>query len=282
MRHSSQGLRIALLAGASFVALAAAAPSAGAADLSKAPPLLVLKERWSWWIEGGAFNAGSGNSDDFSLGPRETNIRPQWGWEGAVGFDWSPQGWGPYHLSGQFRYGSAQKTKTFAGSTTIVVPPPAGTTLIFLASNNEKIRDDHWLVDFAVGRDFGLGNFGNGIAQWKFGVRVADLRTRLTASGPFASTPAIPIQNFSAQQDATFVGAGPRLGVEGSTQLGAGFAYEWLAGAAVLVGERHTSQLQTAPIFIGAGTITVTSGQAISETAAVFNVDGQAGLSYSF
>jgi len=52
-------------------------------------------------------------------------------------------------------------------------------------SNNEKIRDDHWLVDFAVGRDFGLGNSN---AQWKIGLRVADLRARLTASGTVATT----------------------------------------------------------------------------------------------
>jgi len=48
MRHS-HGLRIALLAGGSVVALAAAAPSAGAADMNKpmpmkAPPAPVAKK----------------------------------------------------------------------------------------------------------------------------------------------------------------------------------------------------------------------------------------------
>jgi hypothetical protein len=172
MRHSSHGLRIALLAGASVVALAAGAPSAGAADmnkpnLTKAPPAAVVKERFTWWIEGGAFNP---SGDSFSLGAALSNIRPQWGGEGAAGFDWQP-GWGPWHLSGQFRYGSAQKTKSFSGSTTLV--GPAGGTTVFLASNNDKIRDDHWLVDFAVGRDLGLGDAN---AQWKLGLRVADLR----------------------------------------------------------------------------------------------------------
>jgi len=88
MHHSSHGLRIALLAGASVVALVAAAPGAGAADLSKPtltkapPPAPAPRERWAWWIEGGAFNP---SGDAFSLGARVSNIRPKWGWEAAAG-----------------------------------------------------------------------------------------------------------------------------------------------------------------------------------------------------
>jgi hypothetical protein len=187
-----------------------------------------------------------------------------------------PQGWGPWHLSGQFRYGTAQKTKAFNGSTTLIVP--AGTTLIATTSNNEKIRDDHWLVDFAVGRDFGLGN---GNAQWKLGLRVADLRAKLTASGSVSTTP-IASGPFNTQQVATFVGVGPRLGVDGSTQLGGGWSLDWLGGVAVLFGERQTTQTSF-PTPIGGGVFApITSGQATSNTTAVFNVDGQAGLSYWF
>jgi Legionella pneumophila major outer membrane protein precursor len=279
MRHSNHGLRIALLAGASVVALAAVAPSAGAADMNKtmpmkAPPAPAPKETWSWWIEGGAMNVAG---DAFSIGPVISNIKPKWGWEGAAGFDWVPQGWGPWHLSGQFRYGTAQRTQAFHGSTTLIVP--TGTTLIAIASNNEKIRDDHWLVDFAVGRDLGLGNGSN--AQWKLGLRVADLRAKLTASGSVATTPG-GTGVFSTVQKATFVGAGPRLGVDGSTPLGGGWSIDWLGGVAVLFGERQTTQT-TFPTPVGAGVfLPITSASAISDTTAVFNVDGQAGLSYWF
>ena len=279
MRHSNHGLRLALLAGASGVALAAAAPSAGAADMNKpmpmkAPPAPAPKETWSWWIEGGAINA-AGNA--FSIGPVISNIKPKWGWEGAAGFDWVPQGWGPWHLSGQFRYGTAQRTQAFHGSTTLIVP--TGTTLIAIASNNEKIRDDHWLVDFAVGRDLGLGNGSN--AQWKIGLRVADLRAKLTASGSVATTPG-GTGVFNTVQKATFVGAGPRLGVDGSTPLGGGWSIDWLGGVAVLFGERQTTQT-TFPTPAGGGVfLPITSASAISDTTAVFNVDGQAGLSYWF
>ena len=278
MRHS-HGLRIALLAGASVVALAAAAPSAGAADMNKpmpmkAPPAPVAKNTWTWWIEGGAFNTAG---DAFSIGPVISNIKPKWGWEGAAGFDWLP-GWGPWHLIGQFRYGTAQRTQSFHGSTTLIVP--TGTTLVAIASNNEKIRDDHWLVDFAVGRDLGLGNGSN--AQWKLGLRVADLRAKLTANGSVSTTPIAAAGPFNTQQTATFVGAGPRLGVDGSTQLGGGWSLDWLGGVAVLFGERQTTQT-TFPTPIGLGVFApITSGQATSNTTAVFNVDGQAGLSYWF
>jgi hypothetical protein len=211
-----------------------------------------------------------------------SSIKPKWGWEGAAGFDWQP-GWGPWHLSGQFRYGSAQKSQgfnTLGHFSTIVIP--SGTTFVGTLTNNEKIRDDHWLVDFAVGRDFGLGNAN---AQWKLGLRVVDLRARLTASGvanTTGGTPAVVFNPFTTQQDATFVGAGPRLGVDGSTPLGGGWSIDWLGGVAVLVGERHTSQTTLTTIPTPAGPAALLTGQATEQTAAVFNVDGQAGLSYWF
>jgi hypothetical protein len=282
MRQTSHGFRAALLAGASVVALSVAAPNAGAADMAmKAAPVpaQVVKESWTWWLEGGAMDPGSGS---FNFGPAVSGIKPKWGGEGAIGFDWMP-GWGPWHVSGQFRYGSAQRTQGFKafppGSPSTTIINPNGATHIAVVSNNERIRDDHWLVDFAIGRDFGLGNAN---AQWKLGLRAVDLRARLTASGT-ANTAGTGVPNsnfpFSVQQDATFVGAGPRFGVEGSTPLSAGWSIDWLAGAAVLVGERHTSQVQvTNPTALGGATLL--TGQAIEQTTAVFNVDAQAGLSY--
>jgi Legionella pneumophila major outer membrane protein precursor len=68
------------------------------------------------------------------------------------------------------------------------------------------------------------------------------------------------------------------LGVEGSTPLGGGWSIDWLAGAAVLVGERNTTQLQTAKVAAG----TSITAQISNDSTAIFNVDGQAGLSYWF
>ena len=134
------------------------------------------------------------------------------------------------------------------------------------------------MVDFAIGRDFGLGNAN---AQWKLRLRVVDLRARLTAGG-ITNTTGASVNNiaFNTQQNATFVGAGPRLGVEGSNPLTAGWSFDWLVGAAVLVGERHTSQTTLAAFPVALGGNVLLTGQATERTAAVFNVDAQAGLSY--
>ena len=142
MRHNSHRLRITLLAGASVVALAAAAPNADAADMAKPaikkapPPAAIVKERWTWWIEGGAFNS-AGDDVNFA-GP--LRLKPKWGGEGAAGFDWKPATFQAWHLSGQFRYGAATKNPRFPVTAAGTV---GGTTFAGTPTNNEKIRDDH-------------------------------------------------------------------------------------------------------------------------------------------
>jgi hypothetical protein len=105
MQPSRRGFRVALLAGVSVVALAAASPDASAADMAS-PPLLKKapappppQSTWSWWVEGGAFNTGGG-SVGFPA------FKPNWGGEGAIGFDWQAQPL--WHVIGQFRYGTAR------------------------------------------------------------------------------------------------------------------------------------------------------------------------------
>jgi hypothetical protein len=119
-------------------------------------------------------------------------MKPNWGGEGAVGFDWR---FAPvWHFSGQFRYGSATRSRNFA---THIAGTVGTSPFSVTAVGNENLRDDHWLVDFAVGRDFGLGNSN---AQWTFGFRIADLRSKLsvnanisgTANGSATVTPRFP------------------------------------------------------------------------------------------
>ncbi|HTE77018.1 MAG TPA: Lpg1974 family pore-forming outer membrane protein [Xanthobacteraceae bacterium] len=278
MRHSSRGLRLTLLAGASVVALAAAAPNAVAADLSKPnltkapPPAPVAKDTWTWWIEGGAFNTAG---DDFNKGVPGVGIKPKWGPEGAVGFDWRP--FSPMHVVGQFRYGSATRSKP------LNFTAASGGGTVVTTTGSQNLREDHWLVDFGIGRDFGLGNSH---AMWTLGVRVADLRAKLTANGSFHATTFTPTVGgvgttktvftgaFSALEKSTFVGAGPRFGVQGDIPLGGQWSIDWLAGAAVLFGERSLQLTATA------GGITAAANS--SDSPAVFNVDAQAGLSYWF
>jgi hypothetical protein len=87
-------------------------------------------------------------------------------------------------------------------------------------NGNQKLREDHWLIDFGVGRDFVLGSN----AIWTLGVRVADLRSKLNINaqtvGISASGSTVTHGNLTAQEKSTFVGAGPRFGVQGDTPLG--------------------------------------------------------------
>jgi hypothetical protein len=117
---------------------------------------------------------------------------------------------------------------------------PGGTTVS--VNGTQNLREDHWLVDFGVGRDFGLGN---GNAMWTLGVGVADLRSKLTSNA-----------NFTAK---TF------------TAISHG-----LAGAAVLFGERS---LQVTATTTAAG-VTLPIAGTDSGSAAIFNADAEAGLSY--
>ncbi len=162
--------------------VSAADLSAPPAVVRKAPPA-IAKDTWSWWIEGGAFTTGGIGSGGAPFGVQGLGIKPNWGGEGAIGFDWQGTAFAPWHLSAQFRYGTAQKSRklntAFSGTTTTNGIGFTGT-----ATANETLREDHWLVDFNVGRDFGLGNGSN--AQWTLGVRVADLRSELNINGNFA------------------------------------------------------------------------------------------------
>jgi hypothetical protein len=223
--------------------------------LKKAPPPLPpTRSTWSWWLEGGAFNTGGGAVGQFP------SIKPNWGGEGAVGFDWQAEP--TWHVNGQFRYGSATKsspTKSVfqSGSTTIT------------NTGTQHLRENHWLVDFGIGRDFDLGSN----AMWTLGVRVVDLRSKLNTSGNFVSATTsgsiVGAGAFSTQQKSTFVGAGPRFGVQGGVPLGGSLSFDWLAGAAVLFGERNVQLISSQA-----------SVSDVSDSAAVFNADAEAGLSY--
>jgi hypothetical protein len=201
-------------------------------------------------------------------------FKPQWGPEGAIGFDWRP--FAPMHVVGQFRYGSASRSKP------LNFTAASGGGTVVTTTGSQSLREDHWLIDFGIGRDFRLGNTH---AMWTLGIRVADLRAKLTSNGSFhattftatgggASVLTVFTGAFSAVEKSTFVGAGPRFGVQGDIPLGGPWSIDWLAGAAVLFGERSLQITATA------GGVPFASNA--SDSPAVFNVDAQAGLSYWF
>jgi hypothetical protein len=118
--------------------------------------------------------------------------------------------------------------------------------------------------------------------MWTLGVRVVDLCAKLTANGNFVTTGATGTTGtFNTVQRSTFVGAGPRFGVQGDIPLGGQWSIDWLAGVAVLFGERSLTQ-NTTVAFVSSTPPVVSASAGSSDTAAVLNVDAQAGLSYWF
>ena len=247
-------LRIALFAGVSSIALAAASSAVSAADLPvKAPvvaPAPAPRDLWTWWIEGGAFDTAD---PYFGLSAPFNGITPRWGWEGAIGFDYRMGAFSPYHLSGQFRYGAAKRssafsrTESFFGGTSTPFSRTAS-PIVGTANGSADVKEHHWLVDFAVGREFALGS---GMTQVKVGVRVAELYSKVTANefffgsfGPGATTVS---GNLAFSNRSRFLGVGPRLGIDGSLPFAGSWSLDYLGGVAVLFGTRKFDSTTTNP-----------------------------------
>ncbi len=102
-------------------------------------------------------------------------------------------------------------------------------------------REEHTKVDFQVGKDFGLGMFGNnsGTSIFSVGIRYAQFNARTnidfyTSTKYFATTGA-------ARLTRSFVGVGPMISWEASAPISDdGFAIDWGAEVAVLFGRQKT------------------------------------------
>jgi hypothetical protein len=268
MRSFAKGtsLRAALLVSASVMSLAVASPEVWAADMPtkatyKAPPIEPLPQ-WTFFLEGAGFSTGGDPIFGVSA------LRPGFGWEGAVGVDYRFAA-SPWHVSAQFRYGKAgSKSATASGYGCF--SGYCGT--VFGTANH---KEDHWVADFAVGHDLGVGT---GQAQVKLGLRVAELNATTNLAGTlyFPSSggdtvTAAGTLNFHSR----FVGVGPRAGIEGSLPLSGAWGIDYMGGIAYLFGERSLD-------VSGAATGVGSFASNISDHQGVFNADASAGLYYAF
>lgn len=277
MTIRSLSCRTLLFAGVSALALAAASPEVRAADLTPQPalvakaPVIAPAGVWTWWAEGGAMWTGGDAvwlpQAPTGLGIASESFKPRIGFEVAAGFDyrWPASLW---HVSAQVRYGQAgtrTKARTLAGYYT---------GYYWSANATAKHKERHWLVDFAVGRDIGIGL---GQTQLKAGLRIAELQAKTTGAGSVYVS-YYGTYNFSFAQRSKFLGVGPRVGLEGAVPLGGAWSIDWLAGAAVLFGDRKFDAAAnvTGPINLFGGGVTSSSN------GSVLNVDAQAGVSYAF
>lgn len=128
-----------------------------------------------------------------------------------------------------------------------------------------------------VGRDLGLGG---GQSQFKFGVRIAEIRGKTTGSAAYINATPTVVAGVSYQQTNRFLGAGPRLAIEGSAPVGGAWFVDYMGGIAGLYGARDLNQTVT-----NSGT-TCLAGRPVnfasSSDGFVFNTDGMLGLGYAF
>ena len=256
-----------------------------------APPV-TFQDRWSWWIEGGAIHM-DGDPGVAGLNNPPFDVLPaDFGGEGALGFDYrfGTSGW----LMGvQLRFGwigdgsaSNNPVASFIGT---------GAAPVVVAGTNSAERHElHWVADFMVGRDLGLGQ-GQTVA--KFGVRVAEIRgtTKGTAQwNNVAVTTGVSCSTAPSYcgsevryytQRSQFIGAGPRLEIDGTIPLGNAWSFQYMAGVAGLYGRRKLTQdvtitHPTVPTFTSPAVLQ-TGGPIYGRSSShdfILNVDAMLGL----
>ena len=251
------------------------------------------------FVEGGAFQTGGGQIPFFGGFAAFTtlfggafpagsipNVNPGWGWDIAAGADYRFAGT-PWHVNTQFRYGQTNKldsgsTSVFASTFNLSFP---GFAINALAATTPTLEEKHWQADFGAGFDFMRG------AQVNFGFRVAEIRSDLTASTAFALTASGGISANASVVEAdkrSFLGAGPRIGLDGSVPIWGPLSFDYAGDAAILFGNTKLATGEvfgfgiTAPGFALGATGIPVNQRSWSSPNTVYNFDVQAGFSYWF
>jgi hypothetical protein len=283
MRPFEPSRRGALLTGVSALALMGSMQQAYAVD-----PV----QTWQVWIEGASFQTTGGSLfgppawPGFMGAVFNPAMLPNAGGEIAAGFDYN-LAYSPYHFVFDIRGGwSRAATQNSSSNSQQRFFSSFGFFSTLVQTNNSGIikeHESHTVADFMVGRDLGLGK---GLAQFQFGVRVAELNAVTQAQLNFAQT----IQNFyfgslfgttHSSQTAVgtfrsrFFGAGPRAAFTDSVPLGGKWSAEFAGGIAGLIGNRT---LDVAIVTSNGTAYSASYGGA----TVIFNADAWAGLSYRF
>ncbi len=273
-----------LLTSVSAVAISAfQALPASAADLPppgmtyKAPAAAAPPDTWTWWVEGGAQGVFGPDPSVPNLTPAFTTPPSRWGWDAAGGFDYRFAG--PWHILGDFRYGQNRSRASSSNPLRAFLPTTSAATVIVAGTNTATHKEYNWDADFMVGRDIGIGTD----AQIDFGVRVAEIHGVTNGLAQWnAVTSSTPVHEvFAYQQSSTFLGAGPRVAVQGSIPLASAWSIDYEAGAAGLAsmtGLTQTVQGSGLAFFCAAGCPVAVNS---TKTTMVFNTDGTLGLSYA-
>jgi Legionella pneumophila major outer membrane protein precursor len=301
MDHASR-FRTLLFASVSAAALTLAQPGALAAGTTIQPvqpaALNAPKGSFSVFAEGYQFGQ-TGKGYDF--GSPLGNLSPLYGYGTALGFEYH-SALSPWSFGVSVRYGktrhkrkSAHATNTTSTTSTFKFTspgfstcstsscstyPPITTTFTFTNYYSHTHKQpaarysSHFIVDFTVGRDVGLGTTpaGDPIVKLEGGLRYANLRD----NGELATVTAVngaTTNSVAFNGHRRFIGIGPRLGVVLSVPLGASkFTLDGTAGAVVLFGKATENR-----IFNNNGAVT---SQSTSENRVAPGFDASVALSY--
>jgi hypothetical protein len=253
------------------------------------------------WVEGGA--VWSGGDPLFITGalisglPVPFSLVPKVGWDVDCGFDYrfADSLW---HVGADVQYGQSRISNSAA--TSFALSEPA---LAVAASQSATGTDDetHWLADFTVGRDLGVGR---DVMEIKGGIRIAQITADTgdsailkatetqttgagipTVGGGLAHTLTIT-ELANETLDSSFFGAGPVIGAQGVAPIWGPLELDYRADGAVLIGDQRlvqstTSSESVSPAVTGATPFTSTGPTVLSnKTVGIFNGDIEAGLAY--
>lgn len=231
------------------------------------------------WVEGAAiWSGGDSVFSNYSINgvTGVFDLTPKVGWETAIGFGHRFAG-SPWHISGQFRYGEGGETN---GTRTIgiSVGPATGAE-----TSSAAHKETHWLADLAVGRD--IAGSGPGALQLKGGVRLAEFVARSSDSDLQTATLAGASSTVLVSTDrrASFLGAGPLVGIEGAVPFAGKWSFDYNGDVALLFGRqeslltvRNLNTFSGPPPFVS-DTVMTGSDRLF---AGVLSADIQVGVSY--
>jgi len=291
-------LRTMLYAGLSLAALSIAAP-ANAADLPVKAVPVPLPGQTLLWLEGGAFwvpsdpipfqtgfaalfgNGVDGNGGAGRVPP--SNV----GWDIAAGFDHRFVGT-RWHVNAEGRYGQNKGQAAATESFFFAAGFGGGVAINAPVTTQANLKEYHWQADAGVGYDIVTGPSS---LQLKFGVRVAQISATTTTNsnlpGTFTTPGGIVPFTVSNTTDVrrTFLGAGPRVGIDGSVPLVGGWSLDYKADGAWLFGNTKIDSDGSSSISVVVPPVAIVAAGIPNSTLwskqiNVVNVDVQAGIGY--
>ena len=215
---------------------------------------------------------------------------PTVGWDVAAGFDHRFAGT-RWHVNGEFRYGRAKGSNSLTTSIFAADPDPNDPFLLSASINTSTaLTERHWHADIGVGYDVLIGP---STLQVKFGLRAAEVAAKTVADTGATLTVIndLPPEVTTASASNTrtvirsFLGIGPRVGLEGSVPLIGAWTLDYKGDAALLFGNTKidtdsvTSFSIASPGFILAIS-GIPSSSYWSKSITVMNADIQAGIGY--